>query len=156
MAMEFGKLDELLSRITREIKEKEDQLNRLILEVQLLKRQAKTLDDTRALLVGERSSNETYGAVLKREAKLSLQTEILRCFGGRRDRPLSVMEVVMLLRNRKYPGSDSKNFYVSVYTTLKRLGTKGMVSEFALESQRKAYRLSTTEQSETNPDWEET
>jgi Fe2+ or Zn2+ uptake regulation protein len=122
----------------------------------LLKRQAKTLEDTRALLIGERSSNETYDAVLKREPKLSLQTEILRCFEGRRERLLSVMEVVMLLRNRRYPGSDSKNFYVNVYTTLKRLGAKGKIAEIVLESQRKAYRVIATEQFDADTDVEGT
>jgi hypothetical protein len=134
--MEFDQLNELLARITKELEEKKSEFIRVSGEFLELQNKVKSLEATRAMLVGARASANVSAA-------LSLQDEILKRLESLgQGNGVTMLAVVDGLRFSKYPKSDSKSFYPTVFTTVKRLVGKGKVEEYVdPEAKQKLYRL---------------
>ena len=137
---EFERLDYLLARIKSEIKVKQEEVFRLTIELQKLQEHAKAIDKTRAMLISTMTAADSYSRKLVSQPPASLQEEIAKCLVSVGDAGVTLGGVVNMLTERGYPNSDSKSFYPSVFTTLKRLVAKGKVIEFPVEN-KKHYKL---------------
>lgn len=138
---EFEQLDSLLARITSEIKAKQSEILRLSAEMQELQIQAKNIDATRALLLSTMPAGQSYARNLPAHSPVSLQDEIIKCLESVGEDGAPLGAVVSMLKDRRYPNSDSKSFYPNVFTTLRRLVAKGKVLEFLGAGNRKHYRI---------------
>ena len=139
--MQFDQLDELLARVTVEIREKQAVILRLTDEVQRLQQQASSLEVARALLMNEAVQRDVDQQKALAVGSIRLQDEILKCLAvvdavaG-----VPMAQVANMLKEGGYPNSDRPSFYANVFTTLRRLVAKGRVIENSV-GQTKLYSL---------------
>jgi 2C-methyl-D-erythritol 2,4-cyclodiphosphate synthase len=137
--MEFDQLNELLARMTKELQEKRKESIRIADEIMELQQKINSAEETRAMLVGTRPSVNV--------SALSLQDVLLKRLESLgQGNGMTMLSLVDALRYSKHPKSDSKSFYATVFTTVKRLVGKGKVEEYVdPEAKQKLYRLTKRE-----------
>lgn len=144
--MKFEEIDELLSQITAEIKRRQTAMLQLSSELQKLEFQARSLTETRALLVASRSAGDAYETTMRAKKSVSLKGEILKVLGSFSERDVNgggvtLSDIAGLLRTTHYPNADSKSFYPNVYTTIRRLMEKGQIVELIGKDGRRLFKL---------------
>lgn len=136
--MDYSQLDELLARINASIEVKKKEFKQIADDLQVLQQQAKVLDEARMLLIKAKSVEESYVGRSASDA-FGLQEEVLRFLVDAKV-GVAISAIASGLKERGYPRSDSKNFYTSVFVTVKRLVDRGKVEEY-LEVEGSKQRL---------------